>query len=188
MQTANIADGSVTNAKLALSSITLNTGGGLTGGGVVSLGGNLSLSTTATSANTSNAIVSRAADGSFTAGAMTATGAAQFMFNASSSNTLGTWTGLANTSTGGVPWSIVSSGAGNSTGAGKLLFTPNATTAASAMVLTAGGLGVGTLSPQRLLQVGDAGNTAGSEGSHALWVALSDHFGRAHLGNRRAEE
>jgi hypothetical protein len=40
---ANLADGSVALSKLAVSSLTINTGAGLTGGGVVALGGTLTL-------------------------------------------------------------------------------------------------------------------------------------------------
>ena len=44
VQTANIAAGAVDNSKLANSSITLNTGPGLAGGGVLAVGGTMTLS------------------------------------------------------------------------------------------------------------------------------------------------
>ncbi len=44
---ADIANGLITNAKLANSSATVNTSGGITGGGTLSLGGSLSLSLSA---------------------------------------------------------------------------------------------------------------------------------------------
>jgi hypothetical protein len=66
--------GTVANAQLANSSITVSAGIGLTGGGTVALGEALSLGTTATSANTPNAIVSRDASGGFSVGSVTLAG------------------------------------------------------------------------------------------------------------------
>ena len=105
--TSKLADGAVTNEKLALgavgagqlanSTLTINAGGGLGGGGLVSLGGNVTLSnagvlsltsgggitvnagtgainlgSSATSANTPGAIVARDVNGDFSAGTITA--------------------------------------------------------------------------------------------------------------------
>jgi YVTN family beta-propeller protein len=44
----------------------------------------------------------------------------------SSPNAIGTWLGLANSSTGGKEWDLISSGSGNSEGAGQLLFHDSA--------------------------------------------------------------
>jgi N-acetylneuraminic acid mutarotase len=97
VQTSNLATGAVGNAQLANSALTINAGTGLSGGGLVSLGGNVTLSnsgvlslssgggitvdtatgvvtlgSSATSANTASAIVARDASGNFTAGTITA--------------------------------------------------------------------------------------------------------------------
>jgi hypothetical protein len=97
VQTANLATGAVGNAQLANSTVTINAGTGLGGGGLVSLGGNVTLSnagvlsltggggisvdaatgaitlgSSATSAGTAGAIVARDASGGFTAGTITA--------------------------------------------------------------------------------------------------------------------
>ncbi len=68
---ATIATGSIQNAQLASSGLTIATAAGLTGGGSVPLGGTTTLGTTATPANTPNAIVSRDASGNFIAGTVT---------------------------------------------------------------------------------------------------------------------
>lgn len=98
VQTANLATGAVGNAQLANSVVTINAGTGLGGGGLVSLGGAVSLSnagvlsltggggitvdaatgaitlgSSATSAGTAGAIVARDANGGFTAGTITGT-------------------------------------------------------------------------------------------------------------------
>jgi hypothetical protein len=96
VQTANLATGAVGNDQLANSALTINAGTGLGGGGLVSLGGNVTLSnagvlsltggggisvdaatgaitlgSSATSAGTAGAIVARDASGGFTAGTIT---------------------------------------------------------------------------------------------------------------------
>jgi hypothetical protein len=95
-----LADATVSNAKLANSSITLAAGSGLSGGGIAPLGGsvtlnnsgvlsvtgnsditaspttgNVTLGTTATSVNTANTIVKRNSSGNFSAGTITLNGA-----------------------------------------------------------------------------------------------------------------
>ncbi len=64
--------GPIANTQLANSTITINAGNGLAGGGSVALGNSISLNTSATSANTPTAIVSRDASGSFAADNITA--------------------------------------------------------------------------------------------------------------------
>jgi hypothetical protein len=98
VQTANLANEAVGNAQLANSAVTINAGTGLGGGGLVSLGGNVTLNnagvlsltggggisvdagtgaitlgSSATSAGTAGAIVARDASGGFTAGTITGT-------------------------------------------------------------------------------------------------------------------
>lgn len=97
VQSANLAPGAVGNTQLANPSITINAGDGLSGGGEVALGGNITLSnvgvlsltggngitvnassgavtlgSSATSENTPNSIVTRDANGNFSAGTITA--------------------------------------------------------------------------------------------------------------------
>ncbi len=97
VQSANLAPGAVGNTQLANPSITINAGAGLSGGGEVALGGNITLSnagvlsltggngitvdassgavtlgSSATSENTPNSIVTRDANGNFSAGKITA--------------------------------------------------------------------------------------------------------------------
>jgi len=75
-----------------------------------------------------------------------------------SSNTLGTWQILSNTSAGGKIFSLINTGSGNAGGPGKLLFSANATygtTTANIMALdhATGNVGIGTLSPLGKLHV-----------------------------------
>jgi len=64
-----VSNGAITNAKLANSSLTINTGTGLSGGGLVQLGGSLSLTNTGVTAiaGTANQIVLSGSTGSVTA-------------------------------------------------------------------------------------------------------------------------
>jgi hypothetical protein len=70
---AKIAAGAVGNASLTNSTIALNPGTGLTGGGSVALGGSVSISSNGTSANTPSTLVLRDASGNFSAGTITGT-------------------------------------------------------------------------------------------------------------------
>ncbi len=99
LNASQLTSGTINNSQLANSSITINTGAGLSPGGTVALGGSImlnntgvtsltggngvtvsaatggvTLGSTATSANTANAIVSRDGTGSFSAGSLTLAG------------------------------------------------------------------------------------------------------------------
>ena len=121
---AQIAPGAITNANLANSHITLNTSGGLTGGATISLGGTANLATNATSANTAGTLVSRDANGNFSARQITATAPTGnfLVMDVEGAVTAGTWLRLNNSTTGGNNWNLISSGSGNGEGAGKLIF------------------------------------------------------------------
>ncbi len=84
-ENANAAglSGTVSNGQLANSSITVHAGAGLSGGGTVPLGGTVTLKTTATSADTTNAIVVRDANGDFSAGSVTLDGSLNLPYTAS---------------------------------------------------------------------------------------------------------
>jgi hypothetical protein len=83
------------------------------------------------------------------------------------SNNGGTWLNVANTSTGGRNWSIISTGSGNGEGAGKLLLRD--TTQGVVMTLsTNGNVGIGTSSPTDKLVVVNARCDGSS------WINASD--------------
>lgn len=73
------------------------------------------------------------------------------------SNAGGTWVNVTNTSTGGDTWNLISTGAGNSEGAGKLLFRDADTSTIALTLQPNGNVGVGTTAPaDRLTVAGDA--------------------------------
>ncbi len=94
---------------------------------------------------------------------------------AAGSNVFGTWFNLHNTTVPNQYWHVISSGSGN--GNGKLLFASgSAPASASSEILTldpAGGVGVGTTSPQGALHVASAANdfTLNLEGDN--WAQLT---------------
>jgi N-acetylneuraminic acid mutarotase len=158
VQTSNLATGAVGNIQLANSALTINAGTGLGGGGLVSLGGNVSLSnsgvlsltsgggitvdsatgvvtlgSSATSVNTAGAIVARDANGEFTAGTITAA----LNGNAATATSATSFTGLL---TGDVTGTQSATTIADATVTGKLLtgFTSAAgTLAASDTLLSA---------------------------------------------------
>lgn len=72
---------------------------------------------------------------------------------AESSNTIGTWSRLRNTSAGGHDWITISSGSGNGEGAGNLMFYDE-TSGVTRMILTANGnVGIGVTAPAAKLHV-----------------------------------
>ncbi|MEM8488638.1 MAG: tail fiber domain-containing protein [Bacteroidota bacterium] len=66
----------------------------------------------------------------------------------------GTWLALANTSDGGNTWSAISSGSGNTEGAGKFLIRDEAANAARLTIDAAGQVGIGNVAPSSSLDVG----------------------------------
>jgi len=158
VQTANLATGAVGNAQLANSAVTINAGTGLGGGGLVSLGGNvtlsnagvlsltggggisvdagtgaITLSSSATSAGTAGAIVARDASGGFTAGTITAA----LNGNAATATSATSFTGPL---TGDVTGTQAATTIADATVTGKVLtgFTPaSGTLAASDTLLSA---------------------------------------------------
>jgi hypothetical protein len=91
------------------------------------------------------------------------------------SSASGTWLDLNNTSTNGTNWIILSTGTGNGEGPGKLMFDvgPNASSVSreAVMVLQSNGnVGIGTVSPNFLLEVN---GTAGKPGGGS-WSTSSD--------------
>ncbi len=81
------------------------------------------------------------------------------LFYMEGSNAFGSYMNLANTSAGGNNWSLISTGASNGEGAGKLLFANSSVR----MTLTpTGNLGIGTTSPSARLSVDGTTNLAGA--------------------------
>jgi len=102
------------------------------------------------------------------------------------SSVYGTWVDLRNTTAGGTNWEIISTGAGNAEGAGKLLFdygSQPGDTSGNTLTLTSGGsVGIGTTAPQSRLQVfGDV--TLGGDGKlHAAGGGESLRIVRGTVG------
>jgi hypothetical protein len=78
----------------------------------------------------------------------------------SGNNGTGTWLGLQNTSAGGRTWNLISSGGGNTGGAGKLLVADGGNPLFA--FTNAGYLGIGTTNPVAPLHVVKPGYSAGS--------------------------
>ncbi|MBL7853516.1 MAG: hypothetical protein JNL17_03930 [Cyclobacteriaceae bacterium] len=79
-----------------------------------------------------------------------------------SSNTIGTWQSISNTSTGGQIFSIISTGSANAQGAGKLLITANSgigTTVRDILAMNhaTGHVGIGTSTPNAPLHISASG-------------------------------
>lgn len=80
----------------------------------------------------------------------------RFVSALQSSSTIGTWFNLNNTSTGGIFWRLISTGASNGEGAGKLLIGHGTQAGFHTSVMTVqadGRVGINTTSPQRALDV-----------------------------------
>ncbi len=89
------------------------------------------------------------------------------MLDAEGSGTTGTWLRLNNTSTGGTTWNLISTGSGNSEGAGNLLFNANGYTKMTIQSST-GNLGIGTTSPSSPLTV--SGSFSGATSYIAAFI------------------
>ncbi|MCA9309996.1 MAG: tail fiber domain-containing protein [Phycisphaerales bacterium] len=105
-----------------------------------------------------------------------------------SSSTVGTWLNLNNSSTGGRYWKLISTGSGNSGGAGKLLIGSSDTPSTVFGVMTMqpdGRIGLGTVSPAARLDVNgdvkidDGIRNFGSYSQSALGVLDVDASGVA---------
>lgn len=70
-----------------------------------------------------------------------------------SSSNIGTWLRLNNMSAGGRSWNVISSGAGNGEGAGKLLFNDQSGGGTRMLLTETGDLGIGTTTPVARLTV-----------------------------------
>jgi hypothetical protein len=78
------------------------------------------------------------------------------------SHTAGTWLALENRATGGAEWELISTGPDNGGGAGNLLHW-NATTQVVGMTIRGNGnVGIGTTSPEALLDVRGTGTKSGN--------------------------
>jgi uncharacterized protein (UPF0335 family) len=94
-----------------------------------------------------------------------------------SSSTIGTRLSLKNTSAGGVDWQLISTGSGNSEGAGNLLFL-GGTGVKMSIKSADGNVGIGTSTPQDQLHV--AGSIRMVDGNQASGkVMVSDANGKA---------
>jgi hypothetical protein len=120
----SVPNGGITNPMLQNSSVNVNSGTALTGGGPVSLGGSTTLSLDTTQVPLLNAGLN-----TFN-GSQNINGSVSILNNATyqplfvqSSSTFGTWLQLINTSAGGHNWAFLSAGGANSEGAGNLGIT-----------------------------------------------------------------
>lgn len=102
----------------------------------------------------------------------------------SSANPAGTWLALQNSSAGGRYWQMISSGAGNGEGAGKLLIGTGTSAAGTGVAMTVdsnGHVGIGTSSPgSRLDVVGGVrarGGAPGGNGVNNNGYAFAGNFG-----------
>ena len=99
----------------------------------------------------------------------------------SGEKSVGTWLDLENTSTGGTIYSLISTGSGNSEGAGKLLFR-NSSSTLMTLNGASGNLGIGTASPAQKLDVVGTVKTVGFQmptGAITGYVLQSDAGGNA---------
>jgi hypothetical protein len=89
-----------------------------------------------------------------------------------SSSTAGTWLNLRNSSVGGTYWQLLSTGSGNGGGAGNLLIgtgtSPTLATQTTLALTGAGKVGIGTISPQTMLQVMGGGDASLAGGGNVV--------------------
>lgn len=102
-----------------------------------------------------------------------------------SPSTIGTWLSLANTSTGGNHWRIISSGQANGEGSGHLLFAHspelNDGVATRVVMRSDGAVGIGTSAPAFMLHVnGSAGKPGGGSWSTASDARLKHQVAPLH--------
>ena len=92
--------------------------------------------------------------GTVHATALVVSNTTQYAAQLQGSSTIGTWLQMQNYSAGGRSWNFVSTGSGNSEGAGKLLFIDNTANAVRMTISTNGNVGIGTTTPAATLDVG----------------------------------
>lgn len=108
------------------------------------------------------------------------TGTGNNLLYLSGSSTTGTWLDLYNSTTGGSQWGLISTGSGNSEGAGELLFK-DVTNGTDVLTLgTSGNVGIGTTSPGYPLHIVSSAQQLlylnGSDGT-GTWLALGNSSG-----------
>jgi hypothetical protein len=102
-----------------------------------------------------SANIARLASANIFTGLQTINVTGQGALSLASNSTGGTWQTITNTSSGGRAWNLISTGIGNSEGAGKLLVRDGAASAVRAVFDVDGDIGVGTINPiARLEAVG----------------------------------
>lgn len=180
--------GTVSNSQLANSSITINTGAGLTGGGVAVLGGSVTLGSTATSADLANTIVSRDGSGSFSTASISLDGnlnlpvatATAGMINSGGLTLINTF-GSQNFFAGKAAGNLTTSGARNTANGYTALLSntsgsDNTGSGAFALLLNTSGAANTAIGSQALYSnTNGADNTA--IGYQALYSNIGDNLG-----------
>ncbi|RYU97359.1 tail fiber domain-containing protein [Emticicia agri] len=98
------------------------------------------------------------------------------IFSASSNSTVGTWFNLANSTTGGKSWKFISTGSGNTEGAGNLLVKDETDTRMFINSAT-GKVGFGTVVPNSQLEVVSTTNEtlrATSSSTTGTWLSINN--------------
>ncbi len=161
LSATNLSTGTVADARLS-ANVALenaantfsNAGNSFTGSGagLTALSATNLATGTVADARLSGNVALRNAGNTFT-GAIGYNGTDQTPFDLLSSNTGGTWMNFRNSSAGAHNFNLITTGSGNSEGAGKLLFR-DATSSAIRMTLDSDGdVGIGTVTPGARLDV-----------------------------------
>ena len=102
-------------------------------------------------------------------------GSGTVMQQIESSNTMGTWLALNNSSTGGGTWNIISTGSDNGETAGNLLIRDNSTVR-MALKTGSGYVGIGTTSPSSTLHVNGSISVKRTAYSSSNVISSTDHI------------